>query len=131
MRDQQARHQAVDLIVGQRHVAERVSDQAREHQCHARRDWNHERGAAERAGNRANQIPESEDLRPDGVDDAVFAAWRAADRERGEVVDKHGLNAIIAATRDRKDRKTADEPGDVVNQDVFGAEDKRRPQDRI
>src|SRR4029077_1302714 len=131
VRDQQTRHQAVDFIARQSYVAERVPDETREEQRDARRNGNKQRGAAERVGKRAHKIPEGINLRSDRVDDPIVGIGRLVYRERDEVFDEYGLHAVIAAARDGEQWRAAQEPRDVVNQDVFDTENQRRPQNQI
>ena len=48
-----------------------------------------------------------------------------------EISGVHGLHEIVAAAIDREDRKAAQRPGDVVDQDVAFPKDQGRPDDGV
>jgi len=51
------------------------------------------------------------------------------DRHRGHVLDANRLQQVVAAAGNEKERKAAQAPGDVADQDVAGAEHERGSDD--
>ena len=77
------------------------------------------------------QLLERVALRADGIDDAVTVLRARLVEKRGHVLDKDRLEAVGAVAGDREDGKPAEEPGDVVHEDVLVAEDDGGTYDGI
>ena len=84
-----------------------------------------------RARNHSNQFVEGENLRPDGVEYRGLIVARCVRGDLTKVTRENRLNAIISTPWNREEWKSPQQPRDVVEQDIFDAEDQRRPNDRI
>src|SRR5207237_8926775 len=76
-----------------------------------------------------NEVREGEGLGPDGVDDRAGRRRGRLQRDAGDVLDDDRLDGIAAVAPDPEDRQMAEQPGDVVDQDVALAADDSRPDD--
>lgn len=77
------------------------------------------------------QVLEAKYLGSDGVENSVRFAAGLTKRKVREILYKDGLHFISPGTWNCKYRNMLNEPGDVVDEDVFGAEDHRGPKDRV
>ncbi len=87
--------------------------------------------ASDAPGNEPDQFVEREDLGANGVHDEALIAMTGANHDFGHIFDEYRLQSEIAGPGDGKHRKPAEEPGDVVDEDVFRTEYHRRPDDSV
>ena len=75
--------------------------------------------------------PKLELLRPELVASIIDEALALLDRQGGQVIHVDRLDAVLPVAEHRKNGELAQQPGDVVDQDVFLAEQNGRTQDRV
>ena len=97
------------------------------------------RGVAKLRRNRDDRTPHANDSRelPDevavtvglganGIDGSVHALDSFCDSEFGEIVNMDRLQAIVTRGKDSEDGQVAENPGNVVDQDVLPSEEDGR-----
>ena len=88
------------------------------------------RFAVHRARNHSNQFVEGENLRPDRIEyGGLRSSLEALAANLTKVARENGLDAIISTSGNREERESPQQPCDVVEQNIFDAENQRRPND--
>ena len=128
---EQVGHQAANLLARDHHVAHQPTQDHTGKIPEARRNTDYRPPLPEDPGQRPGQLAIGERFRPDRLDRAVLVALALLDRQPGQIIDVDRLQAILPVAEDREDRKPSQTPGDVVDQDIFRAEDHSRPEDRV
>src|SRR5215471_8570840 len=81
--------------------------------------------------NESDKLLEGVSFGPDGVEYRIpFLLNGISDKSR-HVIDINGADPVATVARNRKRRKMADEPRDVVDENVFETEDDGGPENRV
>ena len=72
-----------------------------------------------------------ESLGSDGIDDPVGLILTLFDSQLSQIIHIDGLKAITSITKNTKNGQVAQRPGNVIDQDIFFAEENRRTQDGV
>src|ERR1700682_4560875 len=89
------------------------------------------RFATDAAREHPDHFIEGENLRTHRVESRAAIVARGLHRYLCEVRGEDRLDAVISAAGNREEWKPPEEPRDIVEQDVFDAEDQRRPDYRV
>src|SRR5437870_6029791 len=81
--------------------------------------------------NLAHQFLEGVSLGPNRVAHGISFLLRGIGEEPRQVFHENRADAVAAVTRNRKHGKMAHEPSDIVNENVFEAEDDRGSKNRV
>ena len=87
--------------------------------------------AADLGGDEADEPLESKSLRACSIYGYVFALVSCADSNLSYILHENRLDPIAARPEYGEHRKPSQEPGYIVDQDVFISEDDRRPDDSV
>ena len=128
---QQSRHQAVNLVPGQRHVPQHQAGQPGQGEPRGRRRVHQPDAGVHRLGQQPQQLLEGEGVRPGGVGDKTVVPRAGRHRQVRQVPGMDGLDLVIAAPEDGEDREPPQRPGHVVQQQIALAEDQGGPDDGV
>ena len=128
--DKVAGHEAVYLVPGEDHVAERDANHLGGGVDQCGRQVDDERAASRNPPYERDQFFEGKGLGTHGVERHVAVGGGGLNGQLGHIIDENGLHRIVPRTGDRKQREAFQEPGDVIYEDVLAAEDKGGPDDR-
>jgi hypothetical protein len=82
-------------------------------------------------GERGDEGAVGKRLGAQGVEETVAGGLSFGDGEGGEIGDVDRLEAVGAASEEQEDREAAEQEGDVVDEDVAGAEEHRGSEDGV
>ena len=102
---QQPRHQAVNLVTGQHHVAQQQTDQPGQGEALGRRRVHQPDAGFRRLGQQPQQLLKGERFRSGGIGDKALAQRTRIHRLDRQVPGIDGLDLVIAAPEDGEDRK--------------------------
>ena len=125
------RHQPFDFLAGNGDVADQFPHDGADEVAKTWRYRNDGAGLADEDADFADKFAVRERFGTDGVDNGVLRTLALFDGELGEVVDEDGLDAVLPVAEHAEDRKAAEDPRDVVDEDVFFAEEDRRAEDGV
>jgi len=129
VRAQQVRHEPLDFLPGDHHVAQELAENPADRKARRRRHPDDPAVPADRLRDRLDQLAVRESLRPDRIDDHVVVPTPVLHGQGREIIHVDRLQPVGAVAEDAEDRQLPQHPGDVVDQDVVAAEQHRRPQD--
>ena len=116
---QEVRHETFYLVHCDHHVALHLSDDMTHGEPDRRRHWNDRTGLAYDIAYSGNEIAESKGFGADGVHYLVEGSLPLFHSQRGKIPYVHRLQAVPAVAKYAEDGKGAQDPGDVVHEDVF------------
>jgi len=121
--DEEIVHEAAILFPCEDGVAEKPAHGFCDGVGERRGNVNEADAAAETSGDARDEVVEGVGFGADGVDGVIVGAFGGVSEKRGHVADENGLDAVASIAGNREHGKVADEPGDVVDENVFASED--------
>ena len=127
--NQQSAGESLDLVFGENDVVEKGTEHSPGEVGQRLWRWGDPAVSADTVAYEPDQFGVGEYFGADGVDLHVVVGIGGFDGELGQVLDEHGLDAVVAGAGQKNDGEFPDGPGDVVEQNVLvaikhgGAED--------
>src|SRR5216684_5769737 len=88
-------------------------------------------GAAHLNGNESHQLLEAEGFGSNSIEHSIPLLINGVSDQLRHVLHVDGTDTVVTVTWDTEHRKTTDEPGDVVDENVFEPEDDCGPQNSV
>ena len=124
-------HKGGDFVAGDDDIVDGQAGEATDQIGEGWGDGDDGAGSADEEGDFLDEGAVGEGFGADGVDGDVGGFLAEGDGEGGEVIDVDGLEAVEAVAEDAEEGEFAEDPGDVVDEDVMVAEEDGGAEDGV
>src|SRR5579859_5694217 len=131
LRNEQVRHQALDLLASDQHITHQRFNQFCQVKCQCRVHVHDKNFALQFACDEPYQFFKRKNIGSSRICNQTITLLTCLNNKISHILDINGLEAILARAEKRKNREVPHYPSNIIDEDIFSAKDDSGANDSI